>query len=234
MTSDEPSTSKRHLRHKSRPTRPSRRSTLKRRGSKRGLANEAELTTLARTIEARKKVIGERQKEIYNSLARYGKALDKVSRWYSSSKWKTLTAHRGSRRRCRLMSLSLHQKIRRALWNTSSPRISSRQGAFLRQRLSSFGTLTARERHYGLTRFVFKQGIRRRTARRATVAICRFISNTARSAKRTRKASLGVCFSVRNISVFFHPTFQSNPRPSSMPMITYNHSSLRTQQKSSV
>ena len=45
-----------------------------------GLATEAELTTLARTAEARKKEIDERQKEIYNSLARYGKALDKV-RW---------------------------------------------------------------------------------------------------------------------------------------------------------
>jgi E3 ubiquitin-protein transferase RMND5 len=44
-----------------------------------GLATEAELTLLARTVEARKKEIDERQKEIYNSLARYGKALDKVS-----------------------------------------------------------------------------------------------------------------------------------------------------------
>ncbi|KAH9996893.1 CTLH/CRA C-terminal to lish motif domain-containing protein [Russula vinacea] len=42
-----------------------------------GLAAEAELTMLARTVEARKKEIDERQKEIYNSLARYGKALDK-------------------------------------------------------------------------------------------------------------------------------------------------------------
>lgn len=44
-----------------------------------GLAAEAELTMLARTVEARKKEIDERQKEIYNSLVRYGKALDKVS-----------------------------------------------------------------------------------------------------------------------------------------------------------
>jgi hypothetical protein len=43
-----------------------------------GLATEAELTMLAQTVEARKKEIDERQKEIYNSLARYGKALDKV------------------------------------------------------------------------------------------------------------------------------------------------------------
>jgi len=42
-----------------------------------GIATEAELTTLPRTVEARKKEIDERQKEIYNSLARYGKALDK-------------------------------------------------------------------------------------------------------------------------------------------------------------
>jgi E3 ubiquitin-protein transferase RMND5 len=47
-----------------------------------GLAAEAELTMLARTVEARKKEIDERQKEIYNSLARYGKALDKVSLWF--------------------------------------------------------------------------------------------------------------------------------------------------------
>lgn len=43
-----------------------------------GLATEAELAMLARTVEARKKEIDERQKEIYNSLARYGKTLDKV------------------------------------------------------------------------------------------------------------------------------------------------------------
>ena len=46
-----------------------------------GLATEAELATLARTVEARKKEIDERQKEIYNSLARYGKTLDKVRLW---------------------------------------------------------------------------------------------------------------------------------------------------------
>ena len=51
-----------------------------------GIATEAELTTLARTVEARKKEIDERQKEIYNSLARYGKALDKVSWRCVSSK----------------------------------------------------------------------------------------------------------------------------------------------------
>lgn len=44
-----------------------------------GSASETELATLARTVEARKKEIDERQKEIYNSLARYGKALDRVS-----------------------------------------------------------------------------------------------------------------------------------------------------------
>ena len=43
-----------------------------------GLATEAELTILARTVEARKKGIDEHQKEIYISLARYGKAPDKV------------------------------------------------------------------------------------------------------------------------------------------------------------
>jgi hypothetical protein len=43
-----------------------------------GIASEAELATLAKTVESRKKEIDERQKEIYNCLARYGKALDKV------------------------------------------------------------------------------------------------------------------------------------------------------------
>ncbi|KAH9180760.1 hypothetical protein EDB89DRAFT_2122162 [Lactarius sanguifluus] len=42
-----------------------------------GIASEAELETLAKTVESRKKEIDDRQKEIYNSLARYGKALDK-------------------------------------------------------------------------------------------------------------------------------------------------------------
>ncbi|KAN0140839.1 CTLH/CRA C-terminal to LisH motif domain containing protein [Lactarius tabidus] len=42
-----------------------------------GIASEAELATLAKSVESRKKEIDERQKEIYNSLARYGKALDK-------------------------------------------------------------------------------------------------------------------------------------------------------------
>jgi hypothetical protein len=49
-----------------------------------GLATEAELTMLARTVEARKKEIDERQKEIYNCLARYGKTLDKVGSWMNS------------------------------------------------------------------------------------------------------------------------------------------------------
>ena len=43
-----------------------------------GITSQTELATLAKTVEARKKEIDERQKEIYNSLARYGKALDKV------------------------------------------------------------------------------------------------------------------------------------------------------------
>ena len=43
-----------------------------------GFSSETELATLAKAVELRKKEIDERQKEIYNSLARYGKALDKV------------------------------------------------------------------------------------------------------------------------------------------------------------
>ena len=48
-----------------------------------GITSEAELATLAKTVESRKKEIDERQKEIYNSLARYGKALDKVCSAFS-------------------------------------------------------------------------------------------------------------------------------------------------------
>lgn len=36
------------------------------------------LLHLARTVEAKKKEVDERQKEIYSSVARFGKALDKV------------------------------------------------------------------------------------------------------------------------------------------------------------
>lgn len=39
---------------------------------------EAQFQDLSKTIEQRKKEIDDRQKEVYNSLARYGKALDKV------------------------------------------------------------------------------------------------------------------------------------------------------------
>lgn len=34
---------------------------------------------LSKTVETKKKEVDERQKEIYNSLSRFGKALDKVS-----------------------------------------------------------------------------------------------------------------------------------------------------------
>jgi|SRR5882762_575375 len=44
-----------------------------------GLSSEDELKELTKTVDARKKEIDERQKEVYNSLLRYGKALDKVS-----------------------------------------------------------------------------------------------------------------------------------------------------------
>lgn len=42
-----------------------------------GLSSEEELQGLAKTVETRKKEVDERQKEVYSSLARYGKALDK-------------------------------------------------------------------------------------------------------------------------------------------------------------
>ena len=135
LTSDEPSTSKRPVIQESLNSLLQTLHAQKKR-LEAGLASEAELTTLARTVEARKKEVDERQKELCNSLARYGKALDKVSRRGSSSRAETLTAHRGSLRRCRLKSLSLHQRMRGVLWNMSSPRISSGPGAFLRRRPS--------------------------------------------------------------------------------------------------
>ncbi|OBZ75309.1 Protein RMD5 A [Grifola frondosa] len=42
-----------------------------------GTATEETLSILSKTVEARKKEIDDRQKDVYNSLARYGKALDK-------------------------------------------------------------------------------------------------------------------------------------------------------------
>lgn len=43
-----------------------------------GSATGETLPILAKTIETRKKEVDERQKEVYNSLAKLGKALDKV------------------------------------------------------------------------------------------------------------------------------------------------------------
>ena len=43
-----------------------------------GSASDETLVLLAKTVDARRKEIDDRQKEVYNSLARYGKALDKV------------------------------------------------------------------------------------------------------------------------------------------------------------
>lgn len=43
-----------------------------------GSASGETLVLLAKTVEAKKKEVDERQKEVYNSLTRYGKALDKV------------------------------------------------------------------------------------------------------------------------------------------------------------
>jgi hypothetical protein len=44
-----------------------------------GTLLEETLIQLSQTIEARKKEVDERQKEVYSSLSRFGKALDKVS-----------------------------------------------------------------------------------------------------------------------------------------------------------
>jgi E3 ubiquitin-protein transferase RMND5 len=79
-----------------------------------GLSDEAELATLARTVEARKKEIDERQKEIYNSLARYGKALDKVSSIFRCLRYELMGWwNRGFQPRCQHMTLSFHPKMLR-------------------------------------------------------------------------------------------------------------------------
>ena len=43
-----------------------------------GTGSQATLDTVAKAIEDKKKEIDERQKDVYNALARVGKALDKV------------------------------------------------------------------------------------------------------------------------------------------------------------
>lgn len=43
-----------------------------------GSATEDTLSILARTVEGKKKEVDERQKEVYNTLNRLGKTLDKV------------------------------------------------------------------------------------------------------------------------------------------------------------
>jgi predicted nuclease with TOPRIM domain len=45
-------------------------------------ADEAALRNLVQSVESRKKEVDERQKEVYSSVSRLGKALDKVSRLY--------------------------------------------------------------------------------------------------------------------------------------------------------
>ena len=44
-----------------------------------GTGSQATLVALAKTVEDKKREVDERQKEVYNALAKVGKALDKVS-----------------------------------------------------------------------------------------------------------------------------------------------------------
>lgn len=43
-----------------------------------GTGSQATLETLVKKVEEKKKEIDDRQKEVYNALAKFGKALDKV------------------------------------------------------------------------------------------------------------------------------------------------------------
>lgn len=48
-----------------------------------GTGSQATLEALVKKVEEKKKEIDDRQKEVYNALAKFGKALDKV-RWLKS------------------------------------------------------------------------------------------------------------------------------------------------------
>ena len=48
-----------------------------------GECSEDDLRKLAQLVEAKKKEVDERQKEVYNALSRFGKALDKAWRMLS-------------------------------------------------------------------------------------------------------------------------------------------------------
>ena len=103
-----------------------------------GIASEAELATLAKTVESRKKEIDERQKEIYNSLARYGKALDKVCSafWCYRVRVNGQRHNRDLRHHFQHMNLCSHRRTRRSHWSMSLPFICLGRGGFLRQRHS--------------------------------------------------------------------------------------------------
>jgi len=67
------------------------------------------LQALAQVIEMRKKEVDDRQKEVYSTLSRFGKALDKVTKILLLPRPLLITHFlRNSQRRCRLiLALSL-------------------------------------------------------------------------------------------------------------------------------
>lgn len=78
--------------------------------------DEALLSQLNRTIEVRKKEVDERQKEVYSSVARLGKALDKVNHNTSSRTFFTYTEiYRNSRHLCPVIPDFLHLRTLRLL-----------------------------------------------------------------------------------------------------------------------
>lgn len=81
-----------------------------------GTTTEDTFALLAQTVEAKKKEIDEKQKEVYNAIARVGKALDKVRTCIAVSGWRyALLLNRLSRKCCLPMIHSSHRITRRHL-----------------------------------------------------------------------------------------------------------------------
>ena len=160
-----------------------------------GLATESELTTLARTVEARKKEIDERQKEIYNSLARYGKALDKVGSSVQLLWGRELTGFVG---------IEIHDAVadvRTSFWIERGPGLFGtchcyalpQDGTVLYSRDFCAGTRSPAlpEGSYA-QHSLLKLGIWCRFTPRTTITVRRPLSNIGRLAKQRYQACPGV------------------------------------------
>jgi hypothetical protein len=75
--------------------------------------DEASLRNLVRAMESRKKEVDERQKEVYSSVARLGKALDKVSPLFRRQVSVLTSMHRNSQLLYHLTQISFNLPL---LW----------------------------------------------------------------------------------------------------------------------